>query len=178
MSRIGSTPISIPENVSVSVELDRVVVKGPKGELAAPLPVGVTVAQAGDQLLVKRSDNQPQSRANHGLVRSLLYNHVLGVTQGFKKTLKLVGTGYRAAAKGDDLSLTVGFSHPVEIRPLAGVKLQVEGQDTVHVEGIDKQKVGQQAADIRAVRPPEPYKGKGIRYQDEQVRRKQGKAAL
>lgn len=177
MSRIGRAPISIPSGVTVEVSPAAVMVRGPKGQLSIALPSGISVQQADQVVTVKRADDLKQSRANHGLVRSLLANAVLGVTTGFKKTLKLVGTGYRATSKGAGISLTLGFSHPVEYQAPAGVTLKVEGNDTITIEGFDKQAVGQTAAVIRAFRKPEPYKGKGIRYENEIVRRKQGKAA-
>lgn len=156
---------------------DSVVVKGPKGQLSAPLFPGITVKVEENEIMVGRTSDEKQTKAFHGLVRSLLENHVLGVTEGYKKTLKLVGTGYRVSPKGQGLSLAVGFSHPVDFAGVTGVKLTAEGSDTIHIEGIDKHMVGQVAANIRAIKPPEPYKGKGIRYEDEVVRRKQGKAA-
>ncbi len=177
MSKIGRKPISLPTGITLDIQRTLVVVKGPKGELNVPLLPGVKVAVENDEILVTRTNDERQTKAYHGLIRSLLENQVEGVNTGYKKTLKLVGTGYRVSPKGQGLSLAVGFSHPVEVLPLPGVKLQAEGSDTIHIEGIDKQAVGQMAANIRAVRPPEPYKGKGIRYEDEVVRRKQGKAA-
>jgi large subunit ribosomal protein L6 len=177
MSRIGRKTISIPTGVTVEVKSDAIVVKGPKGELQAPAFPHIQVNVADNEISVARDSEDKQIRAFHGLIRSLLNNHVTGVTTGYKKTLKLVGTGYRVTAKGAGISLAVGFSHPVLVEAVPGVKLSVEGTDTIYIEGIDKQAVGQLAADIRAIRPPEPYKGKGIRYEDEVVRRKQGKAA-
>ncbi len=176
MSRIGKKAITIPSGVTVTIGDSAVVVKGPKGELQTMLQPGITVAQESEQLVVARKDDEPSTKAFHGLVRSLIENTVVGVTEGYKKTLKLVGTGYRVAAKGQGLSLSVGFSHQVDVVPRDGVTFSVEGNDTIHIEGIDKQVVGQAAADIRAVRPPEPYKGKGIRYSDEEVSKKPGKA--
>ncbi len=177
MSKIGRKPVSIPSGVTLDVQTNQVVVKGPKGELTVVLHPGVTVTVEEGQILVGRTNNESQTKAFHGLIRSLLENQVEGVNTGFKKTLKLVGTGYRVSPKGQSISLAVGFSHPVVIDPLPGVKITPEGTDTIHIEGVDKQAVGQMAANIRKVRPPEPYKGKGIRYEDEVVRRKQGKAA-
>ncbi|MGD9129472.1 MAG: 50S ribosomal protein L6 [Candidatus Woesebacteria bacterium] len=178
MSRIGKTPVDIPAGVTVSVT-DRVVdVKGPKGNLTVDLPKQIEVEVKDNQLFINRKDDEKESKALHGLIRSLINNNVLGVTEGYKKTLKLVGTGYRVAAKGEALSITVGYSHPVEVVPQEGVKLSIEGNNIIHVEGIDKQLVGQVAANIRSIRKPEPYKGKGIRYHDEVVRRKAGKAAV
>lgn len=177
MSKIGRKPISLPAGVTLEIQADSVVVKGPKGQLTAPLMPGITVKVEDNQILVERKSDEKQVKAGHGLVRSLVNNHVIGVTEGYKKTLKLVGTGYRVAAKGAGISLSVGFSHPVDVAAEAGVKITTEGTDTIHIEGIDKHAVGQMAANIRAIKPPEPYKGKGIRYEDEVVRRKQGKAA-
>jgi len=175
MSRIGVKPITIPSGVTITVADTQIAVKGPKGELTVPMMPKVSVVVEGDQVKVSRVDNTPQIRAYHGLVRSLINNQIVGVTKGYKKTLKMIGTGYRVAAKGKGLTLSVGFSHPVEVAPMDGITLSIEGNDTIHIEGIDKQAVGQMAADIRKVRPPEPYKGKGIRYVDEEVIRKAGK---
>lgn len=177
MSRIGRKAISLPTGVTVTVNADTVVVKGPKGELQAPLLDGITVEVVENQVQVGRKSDDRQVKAYHGLVRSLINNHILGVTTGYKKTLKLIGTGYRVAMKGQGITLSLGFSHPVDVAAPQGVSIKAEGNDTILIEGNDKQKVGQVAADIRKLRPPEPYKGKGIRYEDEIVRRKQGKAA-
>lgn len=177
MSKIGRVPISIPNGVTVTVESDQIVVKGPKGELSTPLVKGISVAVQENEVVVTRANDEIQTKALHGLIRSLVKNTIEGVSNGYKKTLKLVGTGYRVSQKGQGISLSVGFSHPVDVVPVNGVKVTVEGQDTIHVEGIDKQAVGQMASNIRKVRPPEPYKGKGIRYENEEVRRKQGKTA-
>lgn len=177
MSRIGRKAISLPTGVTVTVNTEAIVVKGPKGELHTPVLPGITVEVTDNEVRVSRTSDDRQVKAYHGLVRSIINNHILGVTTGYKKTLKLVGTGYRVAAKGKGITLSLGFSHPVDVVPPAGVTVKPEGNDTIHVEGNDKQQVGQVAADIRKLRPPEPYKGKGIRYEDEVVRRKQGKAA-
>lgn len=177
MSRIGRKAITVPAGVTVDIKADEVVVKGSKGEIKVTLLPGIVVTLTDGQLSVERSDNSQQSRANHGLIRSLLNNAVLGSNEGYKKTLKLIGTGYRVSMKGAGLSLSLGFSHPVDVAAVPNVKLSIEGTDTIYVEGADKQAVGQVAANIRKLRPPEPYKGKGIRYADEVVRRKQGKAA-
>jgi large subunit ribosomal protein L6 len=177
MSRIGVKPITIPSGVTVTVQTDKIVVSGSKGSLEVKLLPGIKVEVVENQVLVKRNNDSLQSKAFHGLIRNLIQNQIIGVTQGFKKTLKMVGTGYRVASKGQGISLSVGFSHPVEVVALEGTKISVEGNDTIHVEGIDKQKVGQLSADIRKIRPPEPYKGKGIRYIDEEVIRKAGKTA-
>lgn len=177
MSRIGVKPITIPNGVTVTVEADKISVAGPKGTLFVEPIRGITVEVAENQVVVTRANNTPKMRGYHGLIRNLIQNQIVGVTDGYKKTLKMVGTGYRVAAKGAGITLSVGFSHPVEITALEGTKITVEGNDTIHVEGTDKQKVGQLSADIRKVRPPEPYKGKGIRYIDEEVLRKAGKTA-
>lgn len=178
MSKIGRTPISIPQGVSLEIGDQLIKVKGPKGELDIKALLGIKVTLKDDQVEVSRVNNEKQSKANHGLMRSLINNNVIGVTEGYKKTLKMVGTGYRVQQKGTGLNLQVGFSHDVEYQAPAGVKLLVEGNDTIHIEGISKQQVGQIAAEIRQVKKPEPYKGKGIRYEGEVVRRKQGKASV
>ncbi len=178
MSKIGATPITIPDSVSVDVQSRTVVVKGPKEELEVNLQPGISITIEESLLRVNRKSDSKQHKSNHGLVRSLIANCIEGVTDGFKKTLKLVGTGYRVKKKGSGLEVTVGYSHPVTIEPVPGVKLDIEGDDTIHVSGIDKQKVGQVAADIRLIKPPEVYKGKGIRYEGEVVKLKPGKAAI
>jgi large subunit ribosomal protein L6 len=175
MSKIGKKNISIPEQVTVTVASDHVLVKGPKGELKTSLADGIKVKVENQEVIVERKNNLKQSRANHGLIRSLIANNIIGVTEGFKKTLKLVGTGYRVSTAGAGLSMTLGFSHPVTVDAVAGITFKLEGNDTIHVEGIDKQSVGQVSANIRSLRPPEPYLGKGIRYSDEVVRTKPGK---
>ncbi len=177
MSRIGVKPITIPSGVTLQIADDKVTVTGPKGTLTAPLFRKVKVSVEENEVKVTRTSDLPQIRAYHGLVRSMINNHIQGVTAGYKITLKMIGTGYRVTLKGKGISLAVGFSHPVEILPEVGVNLSVEGNDTIFIEGIDKQAVGQMAANIRKVRPPEPYKGKGIRYVDEVVLRKAGKTA-
>ncbi len=177
MSRIGRLPIPVPSSVQLEIgEGNFVRVKGPKGQLEQQMPVAMMLEQEGATLLVKRPSDQRQHRALHGLTRSLLSNMVVGVTDGFKKDLEIVGVGYRAAKDGNVLVLQVGFSHPVRMDPPAGINYAVEGTNRVSVQGIDKQLVGEMAAQIRRVRKPEPYKGKGIRYAGEQVRRKAGKA--
>ncbi len=178
MSKIGQKPITIPDKVKVEVKNKQVIVKGPKGSLSAPIKRNISVEIKDNEVLVARANDKPQTRANHGLVRSLINNHIQGVTEGFEKTLKLVGTGYRVKKQGQGLSVTVGYSHPVAIEPEEGVELDIQGNDTIFVRGIDKQKVGQKTADIRAIRPPEPYKGKGIRYEGEIVKLKPGKKAV
>lgn len=177
MSRIGTTAIPVPNGVTLDINEQGVTVKGPKGQLSVPGYTGITVKVEEGKVMVARANDELQTKAFHGLVRSLVNNHIQGVTQGYKIVLKLIGTGYRATAQGANLSMTLGFSHPVVVKPFPGVTLKVEGNDTIIVEGIDKQQVGQMAADIRALKPPEPYKGKGIRYENETVLRKQGKAA-
>lgn len=177
MSRIGRKSIPVPSGVTVTQTEDEVVVKGPKGQLKVQLLPKIVLDITATEVTVTRKNEEKQTKAFHGLIRSLIQNCIIGVTEGYKKTLKLVGTGYRVQAKGRGISLAVGYSHPIEFEPNDGVNLQVEGNDTIHIEGIDKQAVGQTAANIRKHRPPEPYKGKGIRYSDEVVRRKQGKTA-
>ena len=177
MSRIGKKSIAIPAGVTVTVNSDSVIVKGPKGELKTVLFPTISVAVVDNEVRVTRANDQIQVKAFHGLVRSLLENNILGVTEGYSKTLKMIGTGYRAQAKGKGLSLAVGFSHSVDIEPMPGITFTLKGNDTIVVEGVDKHLVGQVSANIRKIRPPEPYQGKGIRYIDEVVRRKQGKAA-
>jgi large subunit ribosomal protein L6 len=177
MSRIGKAPVAIPGGVEVSISEGSIRVKGPKGELSQDLPEKITVREDDGSLLVERADDERDSRAQHGLVRSLVANMVTGVTDGFQKNLEIVGVGYRATAKGDSaLELALGFSHPVNVQAPAGVTFSVPTPTQVQVHGIDKQLVGQVAADIRRWRKPEPYKGKGVRYEGEHVRRKAGKA--
>ncbi|HVY77155.1 MAG TPA: 50S ribosomal protein L6 [Solirubrobacterales bacterium] len=177
MSRIGRKPISVPESVTIDVAPGRVSVKGPKGELAQSLSVEMKVAQADGVLTVERPTNRGEHRALHGLTRSLIANMVEGVTEGFEKRLEIQGVGYRAQLKGKNLELALGYSHPVSIEAPEGIEFEVPQQTEIIVRGIDKQLVGQVAADIRKRRPPEPYKGKGIRYRDEHVMRKVGKRA-
>jgi large subunit ribosomal protein L6 len=177
MSRIGKAPIPVPSGVDVTIGDGHLTVKGPKGTLARDLPGTITVRQDGEALLVERPNDERQNRALHGLVRSLVNNMVVGVTQGFTKELEIVGVGYRANAKGPGaMELALGFSHPVNITAPDGITFEVPSPTRIVVQGIDKEKVGQVAADIRAWRKPEPYKGKGVRYSGEQVRRKAGKA--
>jgi large subunit ribosomal protein L6 len=176
MSRIGRAPVSVPQGVEVDLSGRTVAVRGPKGELTVPVGRGVEVRQEDGNVVVDRASDAPEHRAMHGLTRSLIQNAVTGVTDGFTKTLVIQGVGYRGALQGQDINLQVGYSHPVAIRPRDGIDFEMPTPTTIVVRGIDKQKVGQTAAEIRKVRPPEPYKGKGIRYSDEQVRRKVGKA--
>jgi large subunit ribosomal protein L6 len=177
MSRIGKKAITLPTGVTITPGATEIVVKGSKGELKVVNFPGITVEVVEGKVQVGRTNEERQTRAYHGLVRSLIENAVEGVNTGYKITLKLVGTGYRVAAKGQGLTLSLGFSHPVEFAAVQGVKFTVEGNDTIHLDSIDKQLVGQVAANIRKIRPPEPYKGKGVRYADEVVRRKAGKTA-
>ncbi len=177
MSRIGKKLVAIPAGVTVTVIGAEVTVKGPKGENKVQVLPGIVVTVQDQAVAVTRTNEERQTRAFHGLIRSLVNNAILGAANGFKKTLKLQGTGYRVALKGTGISLSLGFSHPVEVKPDAGIKLSIEGNDTIHIDGVDKHAVGQMAANIRSIRPPEPYKGKGVRYVDEVVKRKAGKTA-
>ncbi|NLU50806.1 MAG: 50S ribosomal protein L6 [Syntrophomonadaceae bacterium] len=176
MSRIGKKPVEIPAGVEIKVEDGNVTVKGPKGTLSTRLCSGIEVAIDGNQAVVTRATDEKQHRALHGMTRALLANMVEGVTRGFEKRLDLVGVGYRAQMQGKKLVLSIGYSHPVEIEPPDGIELEVPAATKVVVKGIDKQLVGNVAANIRAVRKPEPYKGKGIKYENEVIRRKAGKA--
>ena len=177
MSRIGRKPIEVPFGVSVSVDPGRVTVSGPKGELRQQVPQRMQITQDEGQVTVTRPTERGEDRALHGLTRTLIANMVEGVTAGFEKRLEIQGVGYRAALQGTNLELQVGYSHPVRITPRDGISFEVPIPTQVIVRGIDKQIVGQTAAEIRKVRPPEPYKGKGIRYEGEYVRRKVGKRA-
>jgi large subunit ribosomal protein L6 len=178
MSRVGRAPIDVPGGVTVTLDERVVTVVGPQGSLSRPLPGAITVRQEDSTLLVERPDDQRQNRALHGLTRSLVANMVAGVTAGFSKELEIVGVGYRAVAKGpSSLELALGFSHPVSVDAPEGVTFEVPTPTRIVVKGIDKERVGQVAADIRKLRKPEPYKGKGIRYAGERVIRKAGKAA-
>jgi large subunit ribosomal protein L6 len=177
MSRIGKRPIEVPTGVTVTVDPGRVTVHGPKGELRQVVPQRISIAQEEGQIVVTRPTERGEDRALHGLTRTLVANMVDGVTKGFEKRLELQGVGYRAALAGSNLELQVGYSHPVRITPRQGIEFEVPTPTQVVVRGIDKQMVGQTAAEIRKVRPPEPYKGKGIRYEGEYVRRKVGKRA-
>jgi large subunit ribosomal protein L6 len=177
MSRIGKNPVPLPAGVETVVDGLHVRVSGPKGALEATMPVGVAIRTGDSEIVVERNGDSPTERSRHGLVRTLIANMVTGVTQGYTTTLEMVGVGYRAALKGSDLEIQVGFSHPVLIEAPEGITFEVPAPTRIIVSGIDKQLVGQTSADIRRVRPPEPYKGKGIRYEGEVVRRKAGKAA-
>ncbi len=176
MSRIGRLPIDIPAGVDVTVDGAAVTVKGPKGELSLTVASPIEVKLEDNQVLVTRPDDERESRSLHGLTRSLIANQIIGVTQGYSKALEIVGTGYRVAQKGSSIEFALGFSHPVTVEPPAGITLSVEGNNKVMVTGIDKQAVGEAAANIRKIKKPEPYKGKGIRYAGEVVRRKAGKS--
>jgi len=177
MSRIGQAPITIPSGVDVTINGRDITVKGPRGQLSRRLPPDITVRQDDGQLLVTRPDDEREHRALHGLTRSLVNNMVVGVTDGFRKQLEIVGVGYRAEAQGPDaIRLALGFSHPVNVRAPEGIAFEVPVPTQIVVTGIDKEVVGQVAAEIRSIRKPEPYKGKGVRYQGERVLRKAGKA--
>ena len=176
MSRIGRLPIDIPAGATVSVDGQNVAVKGPKGELTLVIAEPIQATVEDNQVLVSRPDDERSSRALHGLTRSLIANQIIGVTQGYSKGLEVVGTGYRVAAKGSDLEFALGYSHPITVNPPAGISFAVEGNNKVTVNGIDKQLVGEVAANIRKLRKPEPYKCKGVRYAGEIVRRKAGKS--
>src|SRR5918911_2301862 len=177
MSRIGRRPIELPTSVSVALSPGRVQVNGPLGELTQQVPARMQIEQRDGELVVMRPTDRGEDRALHGLTRSLVANMVEGVTKGFEKRLEIQGVGYRAALRGTDLELSVGYSHPVVMKPRQGITFEVPAPTQVVVKGIDKQQVGEIAAQVRAVRPPEPYKGKGIRYAGEFVRRKVGKRA-
>ncbi len=177
MSRIGKQPIELPASVNVSLSPGRVMVNGPLGELTQDVPQRMNIEQSEGTITVTRPTERGDDRALHGLTRTLIANMVEGVTKGFEKRLELQGVGYRAAMQGADLRLDVGYSHPVVIKAPQGITFEVPTQTEVVVKGVDKQQVGQLAAEVRKVRPPEPYKGKGIRYQGEYVRRKVGKRA-
>jgi len=176
MSLIGQTPISIPDSATITIAGSLITVKGPKGELSITIPAGINVAVVDKMIKVSRTNNDLQSKANHGLVRSLINNMVIGTTVGFTRKLEMIGTGYRSKKQGNGLSISAGFSHLVEFPAPQGITLDMETETIIVVSGIDKQLVGETCAKLRAIRKPEPYKGKGIRYQGEVVRRKAGKA--
>ena len=176
MSRIGRLPIDIPAGVTVTIEGQDVAVKGPKGELSLRVKEPIEARLEENQVLVTRPDDERDSRSLHGLTRTLINNLIIGVTEGFQKSLQVVGTGYRLASKGQGIEFSLGYSHPITVEPPAGITFTVEGNDKLTVSGIDKQAVGEVAANIRKLRKPEPYKGKGVRYAGENVRRKAGKA--
>jgi large subunit ribosomal protein L6 len=176
MSRIGKMPIPVPAGVTITIDGQKVAVKGPKGELHLVMSEPIKAVLVDNEVVVSRPDDEAKSKSLHGLSRTLIANNVHGVSTGFTKTLEIVGTGYRAAAKGATVELALGFSHPVVVTPPEGVVLTVEGNTKIVVSGVDKQAVGEMAANIRKLRKPEPYKGKGVRYEGERVRRKAGKA--
>ncbi|MCH8560522.1 50S ribosomal protein L6 [Nesterenkonia sp. LB17] len=176
MSRIGRLPITIPAGVEVKLEGRQVSVKGPKGELSRTLAEGITVSEEDGTLTVSRPNDERESRSLHGLTRTLINNMIIGVTEGYSKKLEIVGTGYRVLAKGSDLEFALGYSHPVPVKAPEGITFEVATATKLAVSGIDKQQVGEVAANIRKLRRPDPYKGKGVRYEGEQVRRKAGKA--
>ena len=175
MSRIGKLPIKIPSGVTITVDSSEISVKGPKGELKQFMVPGITVKQEGDEIIVTRVNDEPVNRSKHGLIRSLINNMVVGVTEGFNKKLEIQGVGFRVALAGTDLKMHLGFSHEVTYKIPQGITASVE-QNTITISGIDKQQVGQVAAEIRALKKPEPYKGKGIRYVGEHIIRKSGKS--
>jgi len=176
MSRIGRLPIDVPSGVEVKIDGQSVAVKGPKGELTLVVRTPIAVALEDGQVLVTRPDDERESRSLHGLTRTLIANQIVGVTEGYSKGLEVVGTGYRVAAKGDSIEFALGYSHPITVDPPQGISFTVEGNNKLTVSGIDKQAVGEVAANIRKLRKPEPYKGKGVRYAGEVVRRKAGKS--
>lgn len=176
MSRIGRRPVPIPSGVDIAVNGNTVRVKGPKGELSRTLHREMIVRKEGDEIRVERPSDSPEHRSLHGLSRTLVANMVEGVTQGYRKTLEIVGVGYRAQNQGNGLTLALGFSHPIQYPAPEGIRLNASSPTVVEVEGINKELVGQVAAEIRSLRPPEPYKGKGVKYQGEVIRRKAGKA--
>jgi large subunit ribosomal protein L6 len=176
LSRIGKLPIQLPAPVKVTLQPGHVKVEGPKGQLERTLPADITVKQVDGQLVFERPSDDYKHRALHGLVRSLVANMVIGVNEGYTKHLELVGVGYRVAKQGDEITLSLGYSHPIKFKPPAGVTIDVQDQTKFSVSGIEKEAVGQVAADIRGFRPPEPYKGKGVMYRGEKIRRKAGKA--
>jgi large subunit ribosomal protein L6 len=176
MSRVGKLPIPLPKGVELRLEGNRVTVKGPKGELSREIDREMRIEQADGEVRVVRPSDQPRHRAMHGMTRTLVSNMVQGVSEGFTKTLEMQGVGYRVQMQGRDLLIAVGFSHPVQVSPPEGIEFEVDGTSKIIVKGINKELVGQVAADVRKIRPPEPYKGKGIRYAGEYVRRKAGKA--
>ncbi len=176
MSRIGRQPITIPEGVQIEIDSGRVKVVGPKGELELKIPEGIKVEQNQQQIVVSRSRNDKKTKANHGTIRSLINNMVIGVTQGWEKELEVVGTGYRVNLEGNKLVFKVGYSHPVVVEPPEGIQFEA-ADNKVKIKGINKELVGNWAAKIRRIRPPDPYKGKGIRYSDEVIKLKPGKAA-
>ena len=179
MSRIGRAPIAIPAGVEVKIEADNVVtVKGPKGTLTQQFHPNMKIEQQGAEILVSRPNDAKENRSLHGLTRTLIYNMVVGVTEGYKKELDVNGVGYRVAKEGKKLNMNIGFSHPVIVEEIDGITIDVPSPNKIVISGTDKQKVGQFAAEVRGKRPPEPYKGKGIKYTDEVIRRKEGKTGV
>ena len=176
MSRIGRLPIDIPSGVDITIDGQHVAVKGPKGELALTVKEPIEASKVENQVIVTRPDDERSSRSLHGLSRTLINNLIIGVTQGYQKELEIVGTGYRIASQGQGVEFQLGYSHPIMVQPPEGITFTVEGNTKLVVSGIDKQAVGEVAANIRKLRKPEPYKGKGVRYAGENVRRKAGKA--
>lgn len=176
MSRIGKQPVPVPKGVTVTIDGQKVTVKGAKGQLSRELPPEIAFVQEGEEIVVTRRNESRNARQRHGLVRTLIANMVEGVSNGYQKKLEIQGVGYRASLQGQKLVMALGYSHPVEFEPPAGIQFGVEGNTNVTVTGIDKEVVGNTAATVRSARPPEPYKGKGVRYAGEQVRRKAGKA--
>ena len=176
MSRIGKKPITIPAGVTVTIDGQQVTVKGPKGTLIHDVPAPIAVAVEGNEIIVTRPNDERRNRSLHGLSRTLVANMVEGVLNGYSKTLEVNGVGYRAAKQGKDLVMNLGFSHQVTVSEIEGISIEVPNPNTVVISGADKQQVGQFAAEVRKKRPPEPYKGKGIKYADEHIRRKEGKA--
>lgn len=177
MSRIGKKPIEVPKEVTVKIKNGIVVVSGPKGQLEQKIRQELNLSFKDNQLLVQRQSETKLAKSLHGLIRSLIVNMIEGVTNGFSKTLELQGTGYRVALEGEDLKISIGFSHPVIVKPLLGINFELEGNNIIKIIGADKQLVGQVAAEIRSIKKPDVYKGKGIRYLGEQVRKKPGKTA-
>ena len=175
MSRVGANPIALPKGVQLKIDGPQVSVKGPKGELSWTFQPDITFKQQDDQIIVTRPSDQARHKAMHGLSRTLLANMVTGVAEGFSKTLEMHGVGYRAQMQGKDLEVSVGYTHPVKVTPREGIEFEVDGTSKIIIRGADKQAVGQAAAEVRKIRPPEPYKGKGIRYEGEQVKLKAGK---
>ena len=176
MSRIGRLPITVPGSVEVKIDGQDVTVKGPKGELTLTVAQPISVSLEDGTITVSRPNDEREARSLHGLTRTLIQNNIIGVTEGYSKTLEIVGTGYRVAQQGAGVEFALGFSHPVHVQPPAGITFEVEGSNKLHVRGISKQAVGEVAANIRKIRKPEPYKGKGVRYAGEVIRRKAGKA--
>ncbi len=175
MSRVGKRPVNVPKEVTIKIDGENLEVKGPKGILSHTIPNSIKIKQSDSQMIIERTSEEKKVKSLHGLTRALIANMVEGVTKGFEKVLQIEGVGYRAAIQGSALNLTLGFSHPMLVQPPTGITFEVEQNTTIKIKGIDKQAVGEIAAEIRRIKPPEPYKGKGIRYLGEYVRRKEGK---